>query len=103
MGGKVHAERGQDVVKKICGKTRAGCTIALGDWNAPIKKGPLNHTVVDLWRELVNGSGPTAAAPDENTCCYPETKYHGADDHVVTNIAGAEVAGSLVFPYQIMS
>ena len=42
------------------------------------------------------------AAPDENTCCFPESKYQGWDDHAVTNVMGATVTAT-VLHYQMSS
>ena len=38
---------------------------------------------------------------NQNSCCYPEYKYKGWDDHVATDVVGAQVMGSEVLPYQI--
>jgi hypothetical protein len=78
---------GSQTVAQVCGDVRHACTIAAGDWNAPIAKHSFcNYTVADRWKQLVGGESPLVGAPDVNTCCYPETKYQGWDDHVVTNI-----------------
>ena len=101
---------GADKVAAVCGTARHQCTVAVGDWNAPVIKHPFcNYTVADRWRQLleVGDHAQTeprelslVAAPDENTCCYPESKYMGWDDHLVTNILGAKV-NATVLPYQM--
>jgi len=93
-----------DQVAAVCGTVRQGCTIASGDWNAPVSSLiPLWRTVPQLWQQLVNTSSPiTHAVPDVNTCCYPETKYRGHDDHVVTDIVGADGVAE-VLPYQMQA
>ena len=48
------------------------------------------------------GAAPFVGAPDENTCCYPESKYHGWDDHAVTNIRGASISATALH-YQMVS
>ena len=61
-----------------------------------------NFTVHDRWEQLV-GPEPASglvAHPDENTCCYPESKYQGWDDHVVSNVPKAQFGeSSIVLPY----
>ena len=96
--------KGADKVAAVCGEARHKCTVAVGDWNAPFSKQPFcNYTVQDRWGQLLGAASQTAklvAAPDENTCCFPESKYLGWDDHAVTNIAGATVSATAL-PYQM--
>ena len=102
--------KGADKVARVCGESRHHCTVAVGDWNAPISKQSFcNFTVADRWSQLLGeppsgarGSGSLVGAPDENTCCFPESKYHGWDDHLVTNIRGASVSAT-VLDYQMVS
>ena len=69
---------------------------------APVSKQPFcNYTVSDRWRQLVGSAEPLTGAPDQLTCCYPNTRYHGWDDHVVTNLRSAAIGSSKVFPYQM--
>lgn len=92
---------GADKVATVCGATRSRCTVGLGDWNAPVSKQPFcNYTVSDRWQQLVGEAAITWAAPDEQTCCFPQSKYHGWDDHVVTNVPGARGIAK-VYPYQM--
>eukprot|EP01048_Picozoa_sp_COSAG05_P000978 COSAG05_NODE_31_length_28416_cov_170.150652_1_plen_1216_part_10 len=96
--------KGADKVAAVCGEARHKCTVAVGDWNAPFSKQPFcDYTVQDRWGQLLGAASQTAklvAAPDENTCCFPESKYLGWDDHAVTNIAGATVSATAL-PYQM--
>jgi hypothetical protein len=88
-------------VANVCGAARVGCTIALGDWNAPFSRQPFcNFTVADRWSQLVGGTAATWAAPDQLTCCFPQSKYRGWDDHVVTNVPGAR-GNATALPYQM--
>jgi hypothetical protein len=99
----------------VCGEARHQCTVAVGDWNAPVSRQPFcNFTVRDRWEQLLGGGGGGAegevavsvgtgagvgqliAAPDENTCCFPESKYRGWDDHAVTSIPGATVSATVL-------
>ena len=34
-------------------------------------------------------------------CCYPQSKYAGWDDHVVTSVRGANISAVRVYPYQV--
>jgi hypothetical protein len=101
----INITQGADTVSAVCGDNgRKACTIAVGDFNAPIQKRPLiSVTVAERLKQLLgHESGPvTVAAPDVNTCCYPETKYLGIDDHVATNIPDAMLVHAQVFPYQL--
>ena len=56
----------------------------------------------ERWRHLVGGA-PGYAVTDERTCCYPESKYSGWDDHVVTDVPGAshDPENTVVLPYQL--
>lgn len=94
---------GSDTVAAVCGDVKDTCTVAVGDWNAPVSHQPFcNYTVADRWSQLVGG--PASAlygVPDQLTCCYPNTKYNGWDDHVVTNIAGTSHSMAETFPYQM--
>jgi hypothetical protein len=99
----VDITEGSDKVEKVCGDARHSCTIGIGDWNAPFSVQPFcNFTVHDRWEQLV-GPEPASglvAHPDENTCCYPESKYQGWDDHVVSNVPKAQFGeSSIVLPY----
>ena len=92
---------GGDKVAQVCGEARHRCTVAAGDWNAPASKQPFcNYTVAERWGQLVGGADALWAGPDELTCCYPNSKYHGWDDHVVTNVQGAHGTAH-VLPYQM--
>eukprot|EP00927_Polykrikos_kofoidii_P086081 TRINITY_DN9537_c0_g1_i2.p2 TRINITY_DN9537_c0_g1~~TRINITY_DN9537_c0_g1_i2.p2 ORF type:complete len:296 (+),score=29.24 TRINITY_DN9537_c0_g1_i2:80-967(+) len=98
---------GQDLILDVCGQDIATrCSVVAGDWNAPVTfhDFPIdNHTMDELWAQLVPDSQPLSImAPDEMTCCFPDNKYAGYDDHVATNIAAAYLEHSHVFPYQIM-
>jgi len=99
---------GNDTVASVCGDARHSCTIAAGDWNAPISRHDFcNYTVQDRWAQLVGPSAELASgaqlygAPDKLTCCYPNTKYMGWDDHVVTNIAHGVVEEATALGYQM--
>jgi len=67
----------------------------MGDWNTPVEG--LGH----FWKQLIDGTVPTAALPNERTCCFPEAHHYGVFDHVATNIAGAREADHHVYPYQV--
>mmetsp|Transcript_117183 Transcript_117183/g.184329 ORF Transcript_117183/g.184329 Transcript_117183/m.184329 type:complete len:297 (+) Transcript_117183:45-935(+) len=102
---------GADVIARVCGYIAQTCAIAAGDWNAvinrsnwPVHQPPpkRNITVSQLWKQIVPSSEPLLAqAPDEESCCYPNSKYFGLDDHVVSNIATAVVSSAVTFPYQM--
>jgi len=97
---------GQDKVQRVCGEARHGCTVASGDWNAPVTTpsiiNPVQWDVTTLWARLLgNMTTPLVALPNENTCCYPAYRYLGWDDHVVSDIPGAVAAGVKVLPYQM--
>lgn len=97
----VDITQGVDKIARVCGESRHGCTVAIGDWNAPVSREPFcNYTVADRWTQLVGTTEALWAAPDELTCCYPNSKYTGWDDHVVTNIRGAHGTAH-VYPYQM--
>ena len=103
----INITRGSATVERVCGAARRQCTVAMGDWNAAIKHPPgvpswEQHTVAKRWQQLVR-TPPTfsAAGPDVNTCCYPETKYSGVDDHLVTDIVGAELSSAKALGYQL--
>ena len=98
----INITAGADTVARVCGGGRPECTVAMGDWNAPVAKRVFNpYTVSDRWAQLV-GTPPafSVAAPDVNSCCYPEVKYSGVDDHVVTDVPGARATEALL-PYQM--
>jgi hypothetical protein len=101
-----HVEITEGAVKvaEVCGEARRQCTVAVGDWNAPISRQNFcNYTVADRWGQLMGEPSATlVGAPDENTCCFPEAKYHGWDDHAVTNIPKATVKAT-VLDYQMSS
>jgi hypothetical protein len=78
----INITQGAPTVSSVCGEPRSRCTVAIGDFNAPVKKRPppISHATVEerLMQLLGNETEPlSAAAPDVNTCCYPETKYLG--------------------------
>ena len=95
--------KGADVVASVCGEARHACTIAAGDWNAPVTRQSFcNYTLADRWSQLVGTVSPiTAAGPDALSCCYPQLKYFGWDDHLATSIAGATVDKAEVLGYQM--
>jgi len=73
----VDITKGADTIAEVCGEARHQCTVAVGDWNAPISKRSFcNFTVSDRWGQLLGDEHPTTliGAPDENTCCFPESK-----------------------------
>ena len=104
----VNVTRGASTVERVCGSARAGCVVAAGDWNAGVRRrgwwSVPNATVSARWAELIGNDRPpalTVAAPDVNSCCYPQTKYLGPDDHVATNVQGATLLEATTFPYQL--
>jgi hypothetical protein len=110
----INITQGTATVAEVCGAAAAAgsgrCVVAVGDWNAPVAHRPppiTNSTVRERLSQLLGWSELelelTASAPDVNTCCYPTTKYLGIDDHVATNIAGATVVASHVYPFQLAS
>lgn len=103
----INITEGAAVVARVCGPQRHACTVAMGDWNAPIWAAPpaWEHgaNATDRWAQLIGGPEPAVGAPDVNTCCYPESKYRGTDDHVLTNIPGAAVQGARALGYQMMA
>ena len=103
----VNVTRGAATVADVCGAARAGCTVAAGDWNAPVGEHSFcNYTASDRWTQLLGGDASTitVAVPDQLSCCFPNTKYNGWDDHVLTDVVGASVgAAARVLPYQMAS
>jgi len=87
---------GKGIVQSVCRGAEARCAIAMGDWNVPVSG------VGRLWTELIGGSAPGLALPNERTCCFPESRHYGVFDHVATNIPGAGQAGHYVYPYQLL-
>jgi len=88
---------GRGLVSSVCGDALAStCTVAMGDWNVPV--GGLGR----FWSQLIGGPAPALAAPNERTCCFPESHHYGVFDHVATNIAGAQQDGYHVYPYQLL-
>lgn len=58
----VKITEGADKVAEVCGEARHSCTVAVGDWNAPISKQTFcNYTVADRWGQLL-GEPPSGAA-----------------------------------------
>merc|ERR1712032_1089873 len=104
---------GQETVARVCGDVVTHCAIAVGDWNAninvsnwPKSRPPLINPInaSQFWMQLVPQSHRlTVQTPEAVTCCYPEEKYYGFDDHLLTNIPNAESSGGLVLPYQLKS
>jgi len=104
----VNVTQGAATVEAVCGARaagRAGCTVAAGDFNAPVRaQGFCNYTAADRWVQLLGGAKAglrLVGGPDELSCCFPNTKYFGWDDHVLTDVPGAAVASARVLPYQM--
>lgn len=96
-------------IARVCELSKPGaeqCVIGAGDFNAPISKQPFcDYTVEDRWEQLLSGgsaeSAITAAGPDAMSCCYPQSKYMGWDDHVVTSVVGASVTSAQLLGYEM--
>ena len=96
-------------VARVCELSNPGamkCIIGVGDFNAPISKQPFcDYTVADRWEQLLSGgsveSTITAAGPDAMSCCYPQSKYMGWDDHVATSVVGASVTSAQLLGYEM--
>ena len=102
----INITNGTSTFTKVCGDEPTRCLVAMGDFNAPVKHRLPPYppiTIVDRLNQLMGAVGAplSVAAPDVNTCCYPEKKYLGIDDHIATNIANAALLQSQVFPYQL--
>lgn len=105
----VNITMGAATVERVCGASREGCVVAAGDWNAGVRPRTWwsvpNSTVAARWAELISSDGRapalSVAAPDVNSCCYPETKYLGPDDHVATDVRGATLLVATALPYQL--
>jgi hypothetical protein len=71
---------GADKVAAVCGDARHKCTVAVGDWNAPVSKQPFcDYTVRDRWGQLLGAApqaSPLAAEPDQNTCASGSSMMH---------------------------
>ena len=104
----VNITMGAEMVERVCGAAREGCVVAAGDWNAGVRPRTWwsvpNATVATRWAELISdGRAPalSVAAPDVNSCCFPESKYLGPDDHVATDVPGADLIEATAYPYQL--
>lgn len=94
--GPSHMAGGKSIVEGICGDAANNCAIAMGDWNvgaSDVRGGASNS-----WSNLIGGS-PSVLWPDSHTCCNPQTSYNF--DHAGTNVQGASLGGSNVWPYQL--
>jgi len=103
----INITQGMPTVERVCAAAKAQCVVAAGDWNAPVEYTPSQPwqagNVSQYLSQLLDTPAPgiSVAVPDVNSCCYPQSKYLGVDDHVVTNVPNSTAAAVHLYPYQM--